>query len=73
MKNELISVVIPVFNAEKYLRETVQSVLNQTYSNFELIAVNDGSTDRSLEILQQITDDRIRIIDKENTGVKGML
>ena len=69
MKNELISVVIPVFNAEKYLRETVQSVLNQTYSNFELIAVNDGSTDRSLEILQQITDDRIRIIDKENTGV----
>lgn len=69
MKNELISVIIPVFNAEEYLRETVQSVLNQTYSNFELIAVNDGSTDRSLEILQQITDDRIRIIDKENTGV----
>lgn len=68
MKNELISVVIPVFNAEKYLRETVQSVLNQTYSNFELIAVNDGSTDRSLEILQQITDDRIRIMIKKIQG-----
>ena len=69
MKNGLISVVLPIYNAEKYLYETIQSVLNQTYSNFELIAVNDGSTDGSLQVLQQITDSRLRIIDKENTGV----
>ena len=69
MKSILISIIVPVYNAEMYLRETIQSVLNQTYSNFELIAVNDGSTDRSLEILQQFTDQRIKIIDKENTGV----
>lgn len=69
MIDGLISVIIPVYNAEKYLRETIQSVLNQTYPNFEIITVNDGSTDYSLEILQQFTDHRIRIIDKENTGV----
>lgn len=65
----MISVIIPIYNAEKYLREAIQSVLNQTYSNFEIIAVNDGSKDHSLEILQQFTDRRIRIIDKKNTGV----
>lgn len=69
MENGLISVIIPVYNAEKYLQETIQSVLNQTYSNFEIIAVNDGSKDTSLEILQKFTDYRIRIINKENTGV----
>lgn len=69
MGHGLISIILPVYNAEMYLRETIQSVLNQTYSNFELIAVNDGSTDCSLEILQQFKDKRIKIIDKENTGV----
>ena len=69
MENGLISIIVPVYNAEKYLADAIQSVLNQTYSNFELIAVNDGSADRSLEILQQFTDHRVRIINKENTGV----
>lgn len=69
MENGLLSIVIPIYNAEKYLKETIHSVLNQTYSNFEIIAVNDGSTDHSLEILQQFTDERIQIINKENTGV----
>ena len=69
MGQGLISIILPVYNAETYLQETIQSVLNQTYSNFELIAVNDGSTDRSLEILQQFKDQRIKIISKENTGV----
>lgn len=69
MENGLISVIIPVYNAEKYLQETIQSVLNQTYSNFEIIAVNDGSQDTSLEILQKFTDYRMRVINKENTGV----
>lgn len=69
MQEELISIIVPVYNAERYLRETIQSVLDQTYSNFELIAVNDGSTDHSLELLRSFTDRRIRIIDKNNTGV----
>ena len=69
MEDGLISIVIPIYNAEKYLHQTIQSVLNQTYTNFEILAVNDGSKDHSLEILQQFTDSRIRIIDKANTGV----
>lgn len=69
MENGLVSVIVPVYNAEKHLADAIQSVLDQTYSNFELIAVNDGSTDRSLEILQQFADQRVRIINKENTGV----
>lgn len=69
MEIGLISIILPVYNAEKYLRETIQSVMNQTYSKFEIIAVNDGSQDSSLEILKQFSDERIRIVDKENTGV----
>lgn len=69
MEQGMISIILPIYNAEKYLHETIQSVLNQTYSNFELIAVNDGSTDGSMNVLQQIVDDRLRIIDKKNTGV----
>lgn len=69
MVNGLISIILPVYNAEKYLKETIQSVLNQTYINYEIIAVNDGSKDSSFEILQQFTDHRIQIINKENTGV----
>lgn len=65
----MISVVLPVYNAEKYLRRAIQSVLDQTYQNFEIIAVNDGSTDHSLEILNTLDDPRVRIISKENTGV----
>ena len=69
MEQEMISIILPIYNAEKYLHETIQSVLNQTYTNFELIAVNDGSTDGSMDVLQRIADDRLRIIDKKNTGV----
>lgn len=65
----LISVIIPVFNAERHLENAILSVLNQTYEDFEIIAVNDGSTDSSLEILNRIDDSRIRVIDKPNTGV----
>ncbi len=63
------SVVIPVYNVAPYVRATIESVLRQTVTNIEVIAVNDGSTDGSLREMQKIQDVRLRIIDKENTGV----
>lgn len=57
-----ISIGIPFFNAEKYLEDAIKSVLAQTFKNWELILVDDGSTDRSLEIAQSFVDPRIRII-----------
>lgn len=64
-----VSVIIPVYKVEKYVAATVQSVLQQTYKNFELLLIDDGSPDRSVEICQQFTDPRIKIIRQENRGV----
>ncbi len=64
-----ISVVIPLFNKEDYIKDTVSSVLAQTFIDFELIIINDGSTDQSLKIISEINDQRIRIIDQKNRGV----
>lgn len=65
-----ISVVIPVYNVEKYLKESISSVLNQTFNDIELICVNDGSKDNSLEILNEFAkmDSRIKIINQQNQG-----
>lgn len=63
----LISVVMPCFNAERYLREAVESVLNQTYPYAELIAVDDGSTDKTKTILQSFGN-RVRLIEQKNLG-----
>ena len=64
-----ISVIIPVYNGERSIRATVQSVLQQSFANFELIVVNDGSTDRTLAQLEQIEDERLRVLSFENAGV----
>ena len=66
-----VSVVMTVFNAERYLREAVESILGQTFRDFEFIIVNDGSTDASLDILNEYDqrDDRIRLISRGNTGI----
>lgn len=67
----VISLVVPVYNCSAYLGPLLDSIIAQTYTNFEVIAVNDGSTDDSLSILQSYAnkDHRLRIIDKSNTGV----
>lgn len=59
---EKVSIIIPVYNAEKYIKETVESVLQQSYKNWELILVENGSSDRTGEILSELTDERIRVI-----------
>ena len=69
--NELISIIVPVYNVKEYLEKCVDSILNQTYKNIEIILINDGSTDGSKELCDEIAkkDDRIMVIHKENGGV----
>ncbi len=67
----LVSIVIPVYNTEKYIEKCILSVINQTYENIEIIIVNDGSSDESLTICQYYAgiDSRIKLINKKNEGV----
>ena len=69
----MISVMILVYNVEKYLRDCLNSVIGQTYKDLEIICINDGSTDDSLSILEEYAekDNRIRIINKKNAGVSA--
>lgn len=67
----MFSSVIPLYNKEKSIENAIRSVLSQTFTAFELVIVNDGSTDRSWEIVTGIADSRIRIIDKPNGGVSS--
>lgn len=71
MENIKISVIIPVYNVEKYIGQCLDSIVNQTYKNLEIIIVNDGSNDNSLEIINRYSqnDRRIKIINLENKGV----
>ncbi|WP_251576316.1 glycosyltransferase family 2 protein [Limosilactobacillus agrestimuris] len=71
MESDQISVIIPVYNAEKYLEQCIQSILGQTYRNLELILIDDGSTDHSLAICThyQQQDSRVRVFHQENLGV----
>ncbi|MBD2017365.1 glycosyltransferase [Microcoleus sp. FACHB-53] len=64
----LVSVVIPVFNGEKTIRETIESVLNQTLTDFELLVINDGSQDGTLDIVERIPDSRIQVFSYPNAG-----
>ena len=71
--NPEISVILPVYNGGKYLKEAIDSILNQTFKNFELIIVNDGSTDESLYIIRSYKDERIKLINQKNTGLSKAL
>ena len=67
-----ISVIIPVYGVEKYIRKCLESVVNQTYKNLEIIVVNDGTKDNSMEIVKEyLFDKRIKIINKENGGISS--
>ena len=70
MNEVKISVIIPVYNTEEYLQKCLNSVINQTFKDIEIICINDGSTDKSLEILEEYSkkDDRIKILSQKNKG-----
>lgn len=65
----MISIIIPVYNGEKYIKDCYDSLCNQTHKEFEVIFINDGSTDNSLGILENIKDRRVKIINQNNRGV----
>ena len=67
----MFSIVIPLYNKAEYVPKTLASVLNQTYSDFELIIVDDGSTDDSLEVINSFVDNRIKIVKQKNGGVSA--
>jgi glycosyltransferase involved in cell wall biosynthesis len=74
MKNPKVSVLLPVYNGEKYLQESIKSILNQTFEDFELIIIDDGSVDKTPEIVKKNKDSRIRILTNEkNLGVSRSL
>ncbi len=79
MKKELISIIVPVYNAEKFISETINTVLKQTYKNWELILINDCSKDNSIKIIKTYKDDRIKLVNNDkncgaaltrNNGIK---
>ena len=70
--SEIVSIIIPVYNSSQFLKESLESIINQTYSHIEIICVNDGSTDNSLEILESYSD-KITIISQKNQGLASSL
>lgn len=73
MKNPLVSIIVPVYNTEKYIRECLNSLCQQNYSHIEIIAVDDGSTDNSLCLLKELSnkDDRLKVFSQPNQGVSA--
>ncbi len=70
MQTPLLSIIIPTYNAEKFISQAIQSILDQTYNNFELIIINDGSTDKTKIIIESFNDKRIRYFENEkNSGI----
>lgn len=68
-QNHLVSIIIPAYNAASYIEETIQSIFNQTYQSWEIIIVNDGSTDNTMDVVRSFTDKRIECITQKNGGV----
>ncbi|NCD69046.1 glycosyltransferase family 2 protein [Mucilaginibacter agri] len=68
-----ISVLMPAYNAGLYIAEAIRSVLEQTFTDFELLIINDGSTDNTIEVVNSFADNRIRLVNQKNEGVAGAL
>ena len=64
-----ISILLPVFNCGLYIKSAIQSIINNSFENYEIIVINDGSTDNTLDIIKQFNDSRIKIYNKENSGL----
>lgn len=73
MNHPPVTVLMPVYNGERYIARAVKSILAQTFRDFEFLVINDGSTDRSIDIIREFGDPRIRVIDTENQGVAAAL
>lgn len=75
MENKLVSIIVPIYNQEKYLEKSLKSILNQTYENLEIILVNDGSTDKSSDIIESYKnkDSRIKVVNKLNGGLSSAI
>ncbi|WP_165021098.1 glycosyltransferase family 2 protein [Dysgonomonas sp. ZJ279] len=67
----MFSIIIPLYNKENYIKKTISSVLGQTFTDYEVVIVDDGSTDNSLSVLSNFQDDRIKVYSKENGGVSS--
>ena len=68
-----VSVIMPVYNGEKYIKYSIESILNQTFSDFELIIIDDGSVDDTEKIIKSYSDSRIKYFKKENSGITDSL
>ena len=64
-------IIIPLYNKELSIKNTIQSVLSQTCQDFEIVVINDGSTDKGVKIVESVKDNRIRLIQQENQGVSA--
>lgn len=73
VEGPLLSIVIPLYNHEKFIAEAIESVINQTYQSWELIIIDDGSKDKSVEIAKSYQDTRIRVIEQENSGAHNAI
>lgn len=73
MDEKMITIVVPTFNGEKYIEESINSILNQTYKNFEILIINDGSTDDTQKVLDQLyaTNRKVKVVSTENRGVSS--
>ena len=69
----LVSIIMPIHNSEQHIEEALISILNQTYKDFEFIIVNDGSKDKSVDIIKKFNDKRIKIINLKHVGISKAL
>ncbi len=70
-ENPLVSICIPAYNVENYIKDTLTNILSQSYSNIEIIIVNDGSTDNTLDIINSIDDKRMKVFSQQNNGASS--